>query len=306
MSQDEQTDVPDSTSVFRLLREQVPEFSGEVVRPSAASGSSNWVFRVGDHHAVRLPRADSYTEDLLKESRWLPHLASELPVQVPDVAFRGRPSTVFPRPWTVVSWVPGEVPGELDPAGQVALAEGLGRFMRSLHAVGTQGQRAGAEHWGYRAGEPVTDAIDGWVDTAATALADVFDPRQVRRAWNRIRDVPPVSMPSCWVHADLSAENLLIGPDGHLAGVIDFGALGVGDRAVDLLYAWSMFDQPALEVLRSASGADDATWRRARAWAFAGLGLVTIQSYRHSMPDRTARLAGMVEAVAAEVGVTLR
>lgn len=304
--QHEQTEVPDSTSVSRLLREQVPEFSGEPVRPSAAAGSSNWVFRVGDHHAVRLPRADCYTEDLLKESRCLPQLAPELPVRVPEVAFQGTPSTVFPRPWTVVSWVPGEVPGELDQAGQAALAGELGRFVRSLHAVDTHGQRAGAEHWGYRAGEPVTDTIDDWVHTAATALADVFDPHQVRRAWNRIRDVPPAWMPPCWVHADLSAENLLIDPDGHLVGVIDFGALGVGDRAVDLLYAWSMFDQPALEELRSASGTDDATWQRARAWAFAGPGLVTIQSYRHSMPDRAARLTGLVEAVAAEVGVALR
>lgn len=113
-------------------------------------------------------------------------------------------------------------------------------------------------------------------------------------------------MPPCWVHTDLSAENLLVGPDGQLVGVIDFGGLGVGDRSVDLLYAWSMFDEPALEKLRSASQVDEATWQRARAWAFVGPGLLTIQSYRHSMPDRTARLTGMVEAVAAEVGVTLR
>ena len=102
------------------------------------------------------------------------------------------------------------------------------------------------------------------------------------------------------------AENLLATPDGDLAGVIDFGGLSVGDRSVDLLYAWSMFDEPAREVLRSESEADEVTWLRARAWAVVGPDLLSIENYRHSMPNRTAKLTKMVEAVAEEVGVSLR
>ncbi|MFT4295795.1 MAG: aminoglycoside phosphotransferase family protein [Micropruina sp.] len=300
---------PDARLVARLLREQVPELAAEGVRPSPTTGSSNWVFRVGDHYAARLPRADSYADDLAKEARWVPRLARELPVSVPDIVHQGVPSGLFPRPWTVVTWVPGDLPGDLGPDEQTALAENLGRFLRGLHTVDTQGQRPGAERWGYRCGEPVTDTIDTWAETAAaelSELSDLFDPRRVRRAWQKLRDVPPASTPPCWVHTDLSAENLLVGPDGQLVGVIDFGGLGVGDRSVDLLYAWSLFDQPAREALRRASGADEATWLRARAWAFAGPGLTTILSYRHSMPTRTARLTRMVEAVADEVGISLR
>lgn len=66
-----------------------------------------------------------------------------------------------------------------------------------------------------------------------------------------------------------------------------------------------MFDEAAREVLRKESEVDDTTWLRARAWAFVGPGLLTIEGYRHSMPERTARLITMVEAVAAEVGVSL-
>lgn len=59
-------------------------------------------------------------------------------------------------------------------------------------------------------------------------------------------------------------------------------------------------------MLRVASASDEATWVRARAWAFVGPGLATIANYRHTMPARTTRLIAMVEAVAAEVGVELR
>lgn len=261
---------------------------------------------MGQDHAVRLPRRDSYVDDLLKEAAWLPRLGPELNVPVPEVVFAGRPSPTFPRPWTVVTWVPGELPGRQSPSEQDHLARSLGRFARSLHAADTLGQPAGAEHWGYRSGNPVTDQIDGWADGAADGLADLFDPRQIREAWRRVRQVPPASAPPCWIHTDLSAENLLVGPGGELVGVIDFGALGIGDRSADLLYAWSLFDQQARETLRVESNADEATWLRARAWAFVGPGILTIETYQHSMAERTKRLITMVEAIAAEVGVTLR
>ncbi|WP_235281793.1 aminoglycoside phosphotransferase family protein [Microbacterium azadirachtae] len=299
-------DLPDAALVARLLREQAPHLAGQDLRPSAASGSSNWVFRLGDGQAVRLPRSEGYAEDLLKEVRWLPRLGPALPTPVPRVEFVGDASEAFPRPWTVVSWLPGDPPADLDSTQQAELATTLGQFLQSLHDMDASGVPEGAEHWGYRAGEPVTDTIDEWADYAATQLSDVFDPEAVRRAWRLLRDVPPATTSPCWIHTDLSAENMLVDSDGSLSGVIDWGGLGVGDPAVDLLYAWSMFDAPARDVLRAAAAADDASWVRARAWAFVGPGLLTIENYRQTMPGRTAKLIAMVTTIAAEVGIRIR
>jgi aminoglycoside phosphotransferase (APT) family kinase protein len=277
-----------------------------LVRMSPASGSSNWVFRLGEQLAIRLPRSDNYVADLEKEVRWLPRLAPDLPAAVPDVVAVGRPSEIFPRPWAVVSWVPGDLPLALDGSRQALLAESLGQFLQSLHAVDASDVPAGPEHWGYRCGEPVTDTLDRWAEHAATELADLFDPTRVREAWRFLRDVPAATEVVTWVHTDLSEENLVAHRDGRLAGVIDFGGIGVGDRSVDLLYAWSMFDAPARETFRVAAGVDDETWTRARAWAFVGPGLLTIANYRDTMFSRVDRLTSMVEKVAADVGVQLR
>ena len=102
------------------------------------------------------------------------------------------------------------------------------------------------------------------------------------------------------------AAHVLVDARGALAGVIDFGGLGVGDPAVDLLYAWDLFDAQGRAVFARAAGADEAMWARSRAWAFAGPGLLTLANYRDTMPERTARLTRMVEAVATDVGVALR
>jgi aminoglycoside phosphotransferase (APT) family kinase protein len=298
--------VPDPHVVSRLLREQAPYLAGMPVRPVSASGSSNWVFRIGDGLAIRLPRSDDYVADLVNEVRWLPRLGPNLPAAVPDIVAVGQPSETFPRPWAVVTWVPGELPLARDQSQQALLADSLGDFLQYLHDVDTTGAPTGPEYWGYRCGEPVTDAIDRWAEHAAAELADVFDPTGVREAWRRLREVPAATQTPCWVHTDLSAENLLAHPDGRLAGVIDFGGIGIGDRSVDLLYAWSLFEAPARELLRVASGADDDTWARARAWAFVGPGLLTIANYRHTMPSRVDRLTSMVETIAGEVDIRLR
>lgn len=297
---------PDPHVVTQLLREQAPHLAHLPIRPSGTSGSSNWVFRVGDDLAVRMPRTADYVPDLLNEVRWLSRVAPGLSVAVPEVHVVGRSNEVFPRPWLVVCWVPGETPGDLDGAQQDLLARTLGHALRDLHACDTGNAPAGESHWGYRCGEPVTGTIDGWAEQAATALADVFDPTGILEAWRRLRDVPAASQPACLVHTDLSSENLLVDTDGRLAGLIDFGAMGVGDRSIDFLYAWSLFDEPARTTLFTTAGTDDATWARARAWAFVGPGLLTLANYRNSMPGRTDRLTAMVDNVAAEVGVQLR
>lgn len=298
--------VPRVQLVARLLREQAPRLAHLPVRPSPSIGSSNWVFRLGDTLAIRLPRSHDYVADLENEVRWLPRLAPELPSAVPAIVTVGRPSETFDRPWAVVSWLPGDAPLALDETQQARLAESLGHFLTRLHRIDVAGAAVGAGHWGYRCGEPVTDTIDGWAEYAAAELAGMFDPTRVRAAWERLRDVPRAAEAPCWVHTDLSEENLLAGPDGTLAGVIDFGGVGIGDRSVDLLYAWSIFDAPAREAFRLASGVCDDTWTRARAWAFVGPGLLTIAHYRATMPARVGRLTSMVERVASEVGVRLR
>lgn len=173
---------------------------------------------------------------------------------------------------------------------QQALATTLGEFTAELHALDTCGEVGGAERWGYRCAEPVNDTTDGWVEEAADELSDLFDPAQVRLAWKRLREVGPAPKAGAWVHTDLSPENVLVDARGALAGVIDFGGLGVGDPAVDLLYAWDLFDAPGRAVFARAAGADEAMWARSRAWVFAGPGLLTLADYRHTMPERTARL----------------
>ncbi|GAA3152709.1 hypothetical protein GCM10010466_49640 [Planomonospora alba] len=94
--------------VRELLRDQHPDLADHPVR-LGARGWDNQLWRLGDDLAVRLPWATRDADALLgKEHAWLPALAPRLPLPVPVPQRLGEPSALFPRPWIVTTWVPGE------------------------------------------------------------------------------------------------------------------------------------------------------------------------------------------------------
>lgn len=84
--------------------------------------------------------------------------------------------------------------------------------------------------------------------------------------WDAPVAAPPWTGPRAWLHGDLHPANLLV-DRGQLSAVIDFGLLGVGDPACDLMVAWTYLPADARESFRNALTVDDATWSRGRGWA---------------------------------------
>jgi aminoglycoside phosphotransferase (APT) family kinase protein len=48
--------------------------------------------------------------------------------------------------------------------------------------------------------------------------------------------------------------------------VIDWGSMGVGDPACDVMVAWKLRSSEARDAFREALPTEDATWERARGW----------------------------------------
>jgi aminoglycoside phosphotransferase (APT) family kinase protein len=104
-------------------------------------------------------------------------------------------------------------------------------------------------------------------DSAFQYWLDRFDgdPRVVP-AWERALAAPPWDGPPVWHHGDLDCRNWLV-RGGRISGVIDWGSMGVGDPACDVMVAWKLHSLAACHAFREALPTDDATWERARGWA---------------------------------------
>lgn len=87
--------------------------------------------------------------------------------------------------------------------------------------------------------------------------------------WSLITSLEGLS----WFVVPGASLTCLLVSNGELTGGIDFGLLGVGDPARDLMVAWTYLSAEARQVSRHALAVDDPTWARGGGWAL-HLGLV--------------------------------
>jgi aminoglycoside phosphotransferase (APT) family kinase protein len=303
-------EIPIDTGLVRALVDRaMPGYVDLPVRRLDSSGSTNALFRLGDNLLVRLPRQPGGSATIAKEARWLPVIGSRLPVGVPKVLAVFEPDCDYPERWSVVRWIEGEHPEVVtletpaDPR-RVDLAVDLAEVVHALGVAEVPSEAVGDPAlWWYR-GEPLAtmDATNRENLGRCRALGDFgFDLDAAERLWDEAIRLPGAEdrVAPRWYHGDLTAENLLV-RDGRLAAVLDFGALSVGDPAIDLVLAWEVLDPPAREIFRRKLGVDDATWLRARAWALS-ISLM-IWYYWTTMPQRRARSIAVGRNVLADAG----
>jgi aminoglycoside phosphotransferase (APT) family kinase protein len=95
--------------------------------------------------------------------------------------------------------------------------------------------------------------------------------------------IPAWSKPPVWIHSDLSPGNTPL-KNGKLCAVIDFGMVGIGDPACDLIIAWNLLPASIRESFRQKLNVDDATWHRGRGWALSNA-LIALPYYKDTNPS---------------------
>ena len=121
-------------------------------------------------------------------------------------------------------------------------------------------------------------------------------------AWDGAVRAPVWDGPPTWVHGDLQSGNLLA-QGGRLSAVIDWGCMGVGDPACDLMPAWNLFTAETRAIFREATSVDDATWARGRGWALS-CGLIAQPYYQRSNPVLADIARHAIREVLAELDQT--
>jgi hypothetical protein len=79
-----------------LMRQHFPELTGRRIAAVDVDGSDNSTFRVGETHVARLPTDGGYVPAVAKEHKWLPVIAPQLPVRLPEPVSVRRPGCGFP------------------------------------------------------------------------------------------------------------------------------------------------------------------------------------------------------------------
>jgi aminoglycoside phosphotransferase (APT) family kinase protein len=253
-------------AVRALVDAQFPSWRHLPVAPVRSRGTVNALFRIGETYAARFPLQPADPEETLRqlesEARAARELLGRTRFPTPEPVAIGEPGPGFPLPWSVQTWIPGDVATDEDPGASIGFAHDLAEFIQEVRAIPTRGRTFTG---GGRGGE--LRSHDEWMGTCFTESRGLLDVPRMRRLWVDMRELPRGEAPDAMNHRDLIPGNVLV-RDGRLAGVLDVGGLGPADPALDLIGAWHLLDAEPRQVFREAMGCNDLEWARGRAWAF--------------------------------------
>jgi aminoglycoside phosphotransferase (APT) family kinase protein len=286
----------DAGMVERLVAGQFPELAGLPVRPVGSTGTVNAIYRLGDDLCVRLPRLRRWADGLVTEQLWLPRLAPHLSLRVPEPVCAGRPAAEYPFAWAVYRWLAGQPYADDLVADEREAAADLAQFVLELRGL----DPAGAP----RAGRRPLRELDADTREAIESAASVIDGAAALAAWAAALDTRAWDGTPTWIHADLLRPNLLV-HRGRIGAVIDFGSVGAGDPASDVIAAWSVFGRAGRATYRAALDVDDATWSRARGIALHQAAMI-IPYYATTNPGFVTLAKRTVEEILADVSAPRR
>jgi aminoglycoside phosphotransferase (APT) family kinase protein len=281
----------DKILVQRLVTAQFPEWANLPIQPVPSAGTDNALYRLGQSMVVRLPRISAATRQVDLEHEWLPRLAPHLPLSIPCPLVKGMPGEGYPWHWSVYSWLEGNDAVAEGVNDLAQAATDLANFIRALQKVDPVGGPPSGRG-------PRLRLRDEGTRRAIAALRESLDTESVTAAWEKSLQTSEWEAPPVWTHGDLLPTNLLI-ERGRITAVIDFGGVGVGDPACDLVPAWSVLSGATRLLFRSLLAVDDSTWVRGRGWALSQA-LIIVPYYQNTNPALVTVTLRVIDEVLAE------
>jgi aminoglycoside phosphotransferase (APT) family kinase protein len=226
-------------------------------------GHDHRTFICGSNYSMRIPSADYYVAQIMKEAEYLPFLASHLTLEIPKPVYVQDVTRFFHRPWIIHQWIDGTT-AQRDKIQDInTFIHDLSMFILEFQQIDTRLGPKPGQHNFYRGAHPKVYHQE--VMQALAKLREDVHHNVYLHIWQQaLASSYPSS--NVWIHGDLELSNLLV-RDGQLCAVIDFGNMAVGDPACDYVMAWTFMTRNERAYFFKLLALDEALIQRAKAWA---------------------------------------
>ncbi|MDP1836778.1 MAG: phosphotransferase [Chlamydiales bacterium] len=259
--------IVEAPRALAMIQEQFPNLGAQNIKLIGV-GWDNTAFLVDDTFVFRFPRRQIAVPLLRHEACMLPKLAESLSIPIPVPKWLGMPTDDYPWPFSGYELLKGRTACHVDlsDADRIKLAPSLATFLSTLHSVPIN-QAEYCNLPGDMLGRLNVARIlpiiqQNLQEIVQLRLMDTTMPFQ-----HMLEEAKALRPPhdSKIVHGDFYIRHLLLDDAHHLAGVIDWGDIHIGDPALDLSIIHSFLPPKGQELFRATYGEISAeTWLLAR------------------------------------------
>lgn len=238
---------------------ELAEFVGE--------GASRDVVLVGDDWVFKLPRDDRAREGLEREARFLELVTRYVHMPVPKFQIENNLAAYRYMPG--VPLTPSYL-NSISVAPRKRLMQSLGHFLRELHFIPIDP----AISSGLKP-VPAPQTLEDWQGVLDRVRSSLY-PHMLRhqREWVESHFAPvfggrvSLDFEPAVIHSDLGVNHVLVDPYiDEMAGVVGFGAAGLGDPAIDLGTLIFSYGETLVRMMITAYPEARYMIDRARFWA---------------------------------------
>lgn len=271
------------------IEEQFPQLLPINEIKCIGEGWDNKVFLINQKNIFRFPRRKIAVELIERETTVLDNLYGKIDIAIPEPNYKGKPTYYYPYPFQGYAMLPGisACHAQLSFEQRIKSLPVLTRFLKQLHAFTAE------QAYAIGARSQVFDRID--IPKTSTTLRErlaqieelkicSINTKQFEYEIAAVKDLKMPEHDYCLVHGDLYCRHLLFNR-GQLSAIIDWGDVGINNKAVDLAVIWEFYPAEYHAQFFAEYGAvDEITWQYARFLALYGSALLI--AYGHDIDDK--------------------
>ena len=249
----------------QMIHKQFPELEIQDIR-LLGKGFDNTVIQINEDYVFRFPRRNVAMHLIEVENQVLPAIVGRLPLKIPEPIFFGKPTEDFPYSFTGYKIVQGKTPYRESLEKKTISAQRFAHFLKRLHQISVPEAMEYGVTFDHKRRLDISFRREQLVENAKLAK-DLGYQEQADVVLAYIDSVKPFGHKEevSLVHGDIHIRNVLLDNEDLLTGIIDWGDVHVGHRAIDLSFIYSYFPTRARQSFFEIYGTiDDETEKLAR------------------------------------------
>lgn len=203
---------------------------GDGYASEVVESRSDIVFKIARNHIAQ----QTYN----KEHKLLPFLSNKIKgFHIPYPKYYIENSNEFPYGLIGYKKVEGEIidPEKVSSENFETIASRVADFLYQFHSIDVTSPEIASLSLGTFP-PPLEEIKETWVNLSDWLKSNLDDEnyRKLYDLWKEAENFwASVAQPAVLVHGDIWFENILVGKDSNVVGVIDFGNVSIGDKAID-------------------------------------------------------------------------